>query len=317
MSNDRIHEHRLGRIVATYYPTGGLERRFLALAVTGLVGCTVLAWLHHGDLESILDSGWLWVGVMAMLLGSFGWLHFRRQSVTLYQDGICLEGWQPVCIPWDQLKEVYQVPVHSTNLFRMEEVLNWMYVLVHHEGHRIRLLGFDGIRGLGYRLQDELSNRYLEGMKTSFEAGRLLRFGKKLAISNEGLHVGMRIFGWHEVNDILIDESEDIRISYEDTRARTIRIAVGSVANLHLFIGILDWIQEHQPKSREHSDRFWEDSRAFGLIDEDDTLATARDPKDLLVQGFEWDEIDDVMRGDCTIEELLARGPRQRPRRPR
>ncbi|MBI3962554.1 MAG: hypothetical protein HY335_07370 [Deinococcus sp.] len=37
------------------------------------------------------------------------------------------------------------------------------------------------------------------------------------------------------------------------------------------------------------------------------------DVRDLLMEGYDQDEIDGIIRGEYTLEELLRRGPKKRP----
>ena len=42
------------------------------------------------------------------------------------------------------------------------------------------------------------------------------------------------------------------------------------------------------------------------------SLRIGYDIRDLVMQGYSWDEIQDVVYGRCTLEGLLSRGPRRK-----
>jgi hypothetical protein len=42
------------------------------------------------------------------------------------------------------------------------------------------------------------------------------------------------------------------------------------------------------------------------------SLRIGYDIRDLVMQGYSWDEIQDAVYGRCTLEGLLSRGPRRK-----
>jgi hypothetical protein len=132
----------------------------------------------------------------------------------------------------------------------------------------------------------------------------------------------MKAISWYEISDIFLDDEDGIRIGHCQERTKWIHIPMGSISNFQLLTRFLSWVKATQSLSLEDAERQVEENRSVGLFDHhgrsgNDDGVHEWDVNELAASGFEWDEIDDVVTGDCTMDELLARGPRQRPRVPK
>jgi hypothetical protein len=229
------------------------------------------------------------------------WTHGRRQAVVL----------------WDEIRELYQTPVYRrlSLLSRDSAPHDWSYRLVCRDGRKLHLGRYDGIRGLGRRMQRETSRRMMPLVVDSFQAGYIVRFGRRLAVSDEGVHLGIKCLSWHAIADITVDEADFVRVARAGHAVRWVRIPVSQVANAHVLAELLDMI-------RDSTARVFNLDRVDGADGGSYRLAETRfdlthELGDLVAQGFDVEDIREVISGECTIEELIARGPRKRPRHPR
>ena len=175
-------------------------------------------------------------------------------------------------------------------------------------------MGFEGLRSLGLRIQTELTRRQLPSAVEAWRSGYPVRFGSELSVYQAGLQLGTRLVRWYEVREIALDEMLGVRIRYTSPTASSTQLEATEVPNLGLLAALLDAIRKEPaaerpaPRPRDQSDS---QLLAAGGLDE------SCDPNDLLLAGYDWDDVRSVLQGDCTLADLLARGPRRRPRRPK
>ncbi len=165
------------------------------------------------------------------------------------------------------------------------------------------------------RIQTELTRRQLPGAVDSLRAGYPVRFGHQLSVCQGGLQLGTKLVRWYEVREIALDEILGVRIRYTSQTASCTQLEATEVPNLGLLAALLDSIRKEPTpdrstpqSSRDESDQLLV---AGGGLDE------SSDPHDLLLAGYDWEDVRSVLQGECTLEDLIARGPRRRPRRPR
>ena len=112
-----------------------------------------------------------------------------------------------------------------------------------------------------------------------------------------------------------MDSTHGVRIACAAPRASYLQLAATQVPNLGLLAALLDAIHNGQTPQTPLQLLGPEDVQRPVLADglEDPGC----DPHDLLVAGYDWDDIQRMLRAECSLDELLARGPRHRPRHPR
>ena len=267
------------------------------------------------------------VGILYFALALRRHPHFRR--LVLYQNGLDYQsGKRHRTLFWNQVYEIYQQPEFSNweeqlrgwglaavlGRRRLTDPDGWSYRLVQRDGRSIRLRGFESLRGLGMRIQGQIAQRQLPIAMDAFRAGYCVRFGSRLSISHHGLHFGTDLIPWNEISEISIDEASVLEVTRVGQTQACVSVACSKIPNLSVLDGILQLTQEQsdltevatEPLLPENDDDF---EQATALLDHDDT--------DLLLDGFDWNDIDEVHSGQLTMDELLRRGPRHRPRRPR
>lgn len=213
---------------------------------------------------------------------------------------------------WEDICDVWQIPVYSKS-GQSGSPQGWTVRIQTVHGRKLTLDGFEGGREIARRTQNAISNRLLEHYCQAFESGSWVRFGKKLAVSDEGLNVGLKPISWYEISDIFLDEEDGVRIGHCQESTSWIHLPIGSIANFQLLTQLLSWVKSNQSLTVEDAERSAGENRAVGLFETPNEV----DLSELAASGFEWDEIDDVMNGECTVDELLERGPRKRPRVPK
>jgi hypothetical protein len=353
----RSKSHKLGKRIATYFPSDKhLRERVVALGCLGVVGI----WLLAKSLSPTPNAGWLALSLVLVVgsiidLANVWRRHARR--VHLHQRGFEFEQYSELqSILWSEISDIWQTPVYAS-AGRGIEPANWIIRIRALDGRKIKLSGFDGIRSVAHRAQESLSARLFSHYQEAFRAGSWIRFGKKLAVSDEGLNIGMKAISWYEINDIFLDDEDGIRIGHCQEGTKWIHLPIGSISNFQLLTRFLSWVKSTQSLSLEDNERQVDENRAVGLFDhvgtsghdddaresdvfepdvcepdvcepdvcepdvcEPDVFESSVhkwDVNELAASGFERDEIDDVLKGDCTMDELLARGPRRRPRVPK
>ena len=317
MSDRRTNsEILLGRRIASYHPVDPSPAMLLALG--GVSICSLLlgitGWL------SDWPSRWLLVAGLVGLLFSAMALRRRRteRRIDLYQRGICLtKGRRHAIVLWDDVRELYQIPIYRPLAFlsRDSAPCGWSYRLFCRDGRKLHLSGYDGIHGLGRRMQRETSRRMMPLAIDSFQAGYVVRFGRRVAISDEGVHLGFKCHSWHEVADITVDEADYVRVARAGHAVRWVRIPVSQVANAHVLAKLLDMIRDTTARSFELNRTLEEETESYPMPERRFDLG--HDLGELASQGYDVEDIREVISGESTIEELMARGPRRRPRHPR
>lgn len=290
---------------------------------------------HHArPVSSFTYLGWLalTLALAAIVFRSFGldgaliaacltlsWalaasIYRRKRCVDLHQNGIELRhGGQHRWLLWNQLHEIYQTPLHDALSLRSRDRApkKWMYRLVSRDGRSIRLHDLESLRELGTRIQEQFKRRHLPVALDAFRAGYNVRFGKHLSVSQEGIYFGSRLIAWEQIREITIDEAHEIQVLRVGDRNPKLRLSSSVVPNLLVLDGILRATQE-----TSSSGEYDLDQPSFLNEDMGSTLLE-RDPSELLNQGYDWEEINQVRSGQLSIDELLTRGPGYRPRRPR
>jgi len=250
--------------------------------------------------------------IMALIGIGRMWLRQTRQ-VHLHQRGLeFVQGENRQTYLWDEICDVWQIPVYS-KAGRANEPCSWTVRLQATDGRKLNLDGFEGGKEIARRAQEALTNRLIGHYRRAFEAGSWVRFGKKLAVSGEGLNVGMKPISWYEISDVFLDEEDGVRIGHCNETTQWIHLPIGTIANFQLLTQLLSWVKSNQSPTVDDAERTASENRSVGLFEAPNEI----DMSELVAGGFEWDEIDDVMNGECTIKELLERGPRQRPRVPK
>ena len=316
MSDRRTNfEILLGRRIASYHPVDPSPVTLLAVAAVSIFALIVglAGWMADWP------SRWLLVGGLAGCVFSALTLIRRRtiRRVDLYQKGIhWTKGRRSIAVLWDDVRELYQIPIYPPLAFlsRDSAPCGWSYRLVCRDGRKLHLAGYDGIHGLGRRMQRETSRRIMPLVLESFQAGYVVRFGRRVAVSDEGVHLGFKCLPWHDVADITVDEADYVRVARTGHTVRWVRIPVSQVANAHVLAELLDIIRDTTARAfdrrldEEQSDTYPLLERRFDL---------GHDLGDLAAQGYDVEDIREVINGESTIEELMARGPSRRPRHPR
>lgn len=312
----------LGKRIATYYPKRlGFRRQSIILGLGFAFGIWCLG--HYTFIQS--SRLWILASLASMICSAIGTLYIWRglsRRVHLHQHGFMSESYgESQLVLWSEISDIWQTPT-QTGISHRAERLNWTIRIQALDGRKIKLSGFDGIRAVAHRAQDALAERLFVNFQIAFQSGTWLRFGKKLAVSDEGLKVGMKAISWYEISDIVLDDRNGIRIGHCQEGTKWIQIPIGSISNFKLLGRLLNWVKTTQSVSTDDAERQVEENRSIGLFEHHGTAGVENSTRDcdvneLAASGYEWDEIDDVITGNCTVEELLARGPRQRPRVPK
>ena len=308
-----MNDSCLGKRIATYFPQSTRLRRDMVLFSAV---CALGTWTASISLLSTPNRVLQCASILLVGFGVIGLFRvWRRQSrrVHLHQKGIALVQTGAIATHlWQDVSDVWQVPVHRTTSGDNGMQTKWSVRLQTLDGRKLKLDGFEGANSIAQRAQEALANRCWNHYRQAYESGSWVRFGKKLAISNEGLNIGLKAFHWYEISEIFLDEEDGVRIALCNESIKWVHVPISSVSNFHLLSQLLTWIKTNQSLNME-DERIANEHRSIGLFE----LPSECDASELAASGYEWDEIDDVLNGHCSIDELLQRGPRKRPRVPK
>jgi hypothetical protein len=135
------------------------------------------------------------------------------------------------------------------------------------DGQGLRLRSFEGIRSLVSCIQEQLVRRMMSRYQQAYLQGRWIRFGKRLSVGLRGICVGVRLVNWHQINTIVIDEVEGIRIGCTSVPNEWLRLPIRCVANLHLLSELLAWIRRSHITSVSDAESATDDRRAVSVSD--------------------------------------------------
>jgi hypothetical protein len=194
--------------------------------------------------SSILGPQSLWgVACLAIpVLATIAWNRQIPRRVDLYQNGIDYRiGRRHHYVFWSQVVEIYQTPLYA--LHRPHRPTgapdSWMYRLVRRDGRSVRLYNLESIRSLGLRVQQQVLRRHLPVALDAFHSGYTIRFGRRLAISLDGIRLSGKSLSWYEITEITIDEADDFQVTERRRPPARRRLAIRHVPNLLLLDQIL------------------------------------------------------------------------------
>jgi hypothetical protein len=167
---------------------------------------------------------------------------------------------------WSEVAAVFQIPIFGFRPARRRST-NWLLKIELVDGKKIRLRSFEGLRALSYRIQQQLAQRRLiTHCQQVYYRGGWIRFGKRLAVGSSGICVGVKPVSWFEINNIMIDEEDGIRIGYTTERSQWLHLPARTVANVHLLSDFLDWIRHTHVRTIDDASPL-DDGRAVSVSD--------------------------------------------------
>jgi hypothetical protein len=244
--------------------------------------------------------------------------------LDLYQGGLALRSrWHSRWIAWSELTEVYQIPLqvgwHRRSVPRGEadSRVVWRFRLVDRHRRTVSLFGWQDLQRVGERIQQEVTRRAWPRIEQDYRRGQRIRFGRRLAVSREGVHLGVDLLNWRCIAQAKVDPVDGLHIVPIHVCRPAWHVPAHRIANLPLLSSLLEFARPTASPPQDGSERLPE-----AINDRDEaahlsgTVADT-DVSQLLLEGFDWEDIGALLRGECSVEELQARGPVRRPRYPR
>jgi len=236
-------------------------------------------------------------------------------KVQLHQQGFVIcHGHRKQTVMWDELREMYQSPTYSRYRIPWTSAnlppVRWSYRFVCDDGRVIRLSHLEGIRGLAHRIEHVLTQRLYPSANDSLQTGFIVRFGRKLGLSEQGLYLGATCIPWHQIVDVSVDEYGFVHIARTHNHISSFQVPASQVSNLQLFSQLLESVRDDiRNATNQHGMQVDE----FGvMVDTELRTDSSHDVNDLLDQGYDLEEIREVFDGERTVDELYPR-----PRYPR
>lgn len=312
----------LGQRIATYHGrrrARGVVWFLLALGVSIFLLGSVDGFPGTLNFPATLNRFFQVLGFCSFASGLIFLVRWRvPYKVQLHQQGCAIcHGRRKQTVLWDELREMYQSPTYfryripwtSTNL----PPVRWSYRLVCEDGRVIRLAHLEGIRGLAHRIEHELTQRLYPAANDSLQTGFIVRFGRKLGLSDQGLYLGATCIPWHQIVDVSVDEYGYVHIARAHEHISSVQVPASQVSNLQLFSRLLESVRDDITNVTKQSGMQVDE---FGvMVDTELRTDSGHDVNDLLDQGYDLEEIREVLDGERTVDELYPR--HGRPRYPR
>ncbi len=290
---------------------------FLVLCLLSAVGLLLVGYGQRSSPDRLLLSGGslLLVAVGAgLLLTIVGRLNV---SATVYEYGFVLTDHLRRQVPcrWDEVTEVYETITYRDH--RMRYPRYWRYTVLRQDGQPIRL--DDAIkhnRKLGRLIQQEVHRRLMPQLIEAYQAGGTVTFGPQIGLNPQGIVSGGELLRWEQVAEIRYSRQGDVQISLGAQHRRWRRVPHSNIANYDTFKAMVDQALDLSPFSTPAI--IHDPQQPQPVISTSDvspnsiaglSVRLGYDVRDLFVEGYSLRDVQGVLRGDYTLEELRQRKP--------
>jgi hypothetical protein len=317
----------LGALQASYETNPAHARDLL-----GFIGLFILAGrvvLVMGVMQdNIRDQ--LLVGGGGLLLLAVGvriYFAFRGRlnvSAAVYEDGFIFTDRrrQPISCRWDNVTEVYETITYSGQ--RMSHPRWWTYTVHQSGGQSVKLdNAIRQVRKLGLTIQQEVAKRLLPRTIEAYKAGETVTFSSNIGLNRQGLVTGSTLLPWEQVKRITFSQMGNLQIQKKDYPGIWKTIVHAKIANYPTCTAMIHQLVELKlaaipPVVYEAG------QRPVHVTQPADTLGgiggiSARlgvDVRDLFMEGYTMEDIQGVLQGDYSLEEMQKKpGRGSRPKR--
>jgi hypothetical protein len=300
-----------GSLKTTFGPNRANARIILyVMPVFILVGLILIARILVGGVTMLLIAGGLYLGYRAQM----------RARVDVHDKGVTAVDWlgRKFLFRWDELTAVYEfVGYEMRPGMRFGRPIQWKYTVVTRDGRSIKLdMGYERIQNLGHVLLEETGKLLLPVARETLRTGGTVSFGEQIALNKAGFVSEGKKLDWADVEKIRFTGTADITIHMKGQHIPWKLVMHSRIANFPVFQVLLHEVIKATPAEALLEDPSFERFRQEGdkPVANIGTLSAAigYDVRDLLMEGFTMPEIQQVARGEITLEQLCKLGPRSK-----
>ena len=189
--------------------------------------------------------GLMLCGFLAVIALGSGMVYWRSRiglRADLHKNGLALHsGRKCRLLPFEGIKEMRDIPHFGETLAGEPkfEPDAWSYEIVHRDGSRCSLAGFEDVRELGDRVgrivADIRFDRAIEklAMGEHLDFGRVTAFGDVIVEGTAGVD-------WEDIESVEVNGRGEFVIHSYSTPSPPIRVPVQHVANVRLLLKLID-----------------------------------------------------------------------------
>lgn len=226
--------------LSKYYIRGGILAIFgLGLMLCGLLGL----FAEEGGVELLACCGsvGLIVGGLGLTIG-VETLKERDLEVQVFTEGlIYTKRGEHTLARWDDITAVWQEKTDYKR-YGMTTYTVRKFTIQLRDGHEFHLDNtLDEIETLGQTIQNQITQRQLPQAIQSLKEGATVSFGKKLAVSTQGLSNGKETIPWNQVQSVRINQGI-ITIQKQGKWFDWSSIRVANTPNVFVFVALIEAI---------------------------------------------------------------------------
>lgn len=311
----------LGALTAGYENNPAYARNLLGFiilpAVAGVI-VLVMGFMQDNVRDQLpIIAG----GLVLLALGARLYFDYRgrlRVSAAVYEDGFIFTDRRnrSITCRWDDITEVYETIIYRDQ--RMRHPRWWRYTVHRSAGEPIKLdNALQHPQKLGLTIQKEVKQRRLPQAVEIYKSGETVKFGPQIGLNRQGFVSGQKLLPWAEVADISFSRLGTLEIKQQGQRGVWKVIPHPKIANYPTLKALLHQIGEldpsipppviHDPQQPPAPPT---GAAATGPKNIGELSARLNyDVRELLMAGYTRYDIEDVLQGKCTLEQLRQRKP--------
>jgi hypothetical protein len=244
----------------------------------------------------------------------------------VYGDGFVFTDQRNRRIPcrWDDVTEVYETVIHCGHRKRYPQ---WRRYMVHRSGGQPIKLDNTIMRtkNLGVAIQNEVNKRLLPRAIEIYKAGETVMFGPQIGLNRQGIVSGQKLLPWEQVAEIRFSHLGSLQINQRDRRRAWKSILHAKIANYPTLKAMVRQAVELNPSStppviHDPHQQLASPTQPAGVSPGTIGGISARlgyDVRELLMEGYTMDDIQGVLQGEYTLQELRQRKPGRAARKKR
>jgi hypothetical protein len=145
-----------------------------------------------------------------------------------------------------------------------------------------------------------------ESVLRRYRSGETVCLGEGVSLSREGLLVDGEQVELNTIQPLRADDRGNIVISRIGARESWLVVPAASVDNVGVMLEAVNQLVKDVPYLERRSVTGWPPGSVGDV-----SARIGHDVRELIMAGYRWEEIHSVLHGGCTLEELLARGPKK------
>jgi len=274
-------------------------------------------------LVGLVFIGKLWVAtvVMWLIAGGLFWGYRAQMNAKagIYDYGLTAKDWlgRTFSFRWDQVAEVYEfIGYDQRSAARTERPIQWAYTVHTKDGQQIKLdMAYEKTHNLGITVLAESGKFLLPAAQATFKSGGTVPFGGQVGLNTRGFASGSETLAWADVEKVRFSRTGDLFIHKKGQRLPWKLVMHNRIANFPVFQALLREAIKGTPaeavlegSNEPPRPQSGQAAANIGTV----SSAIGYDVRDLLMEGYTMPEIQQVVKGEITLEELRRAGPKSK-----